>query len=93
MPNAVHYLPSLSFNSDAVYTLRNRYIEKNNGSVLGVLCRRSPRYEEGCRVASAVCKRNRRTRAHFEKWIEEQCREGSITRHNYTGTTSVKERV
>lgn len=28
MPNAVHHLPSLSFNSDAVATLRNRYIEK-----------------------------------------------------------------
>lgn len=28
MPNAVHYLPSLSFNSDAVYTLRNRYMKK-----------------------------------------------------------------
>lgn len=27
MPNAVHHLPSLSFNSDSVDTLRNRYIE------------------------------------------------------------------
>lgn len=53
-------------------------LKNNNGSsfmfisVLGTPCRRSPRYEEeeGCRVASAVCKRNRRTRAHFEKWMK-----------------------
>lgn len=79
MPNAVHHLPSLSFNSDEVATLRNRYIEKIimdhhscSFQCWARPCRRSPRYEEeeGCRVASAVCKRNRQTRAHFEKWMK-----------------------
>lgn len=38
MPNAVHHLPSLSFNSDAIATLRNRYVEKKIMDQCWALC-------------------------------------------------------